>query len=110
MSGDEDPGRHPRSAEWEARFRRRIPGTTRIEQVATVLTWLRRDLSDSQSISAVTYGTYRPSVLEAALGPASLPLAARLASAFEPLTGCGWAVEHLRRADGPPDDRGERDA
>jgi DNA helicase HerA-like ATPase len=61
LDAGHDPGRDPRSAEWEARFHRKIPGNSRVDQLVAVQGWLVRDLADTAAIDAVSYGTRRRS-------------------------------------------------
>lgn len=87
-----DGDRDPRSAAWEARFRRKIPGDTRVAQLAAVHAWLVRDLSDRAAVDAVNYGTRRPSAIEAAIGTAASD---RLEAMVEQFIDCTWPRAHF---------------
>jgi hypothetical protein len=82
--------RDPRSTEWEQRFRRKLPGGTRMEQLAAVREWLVQDLADTDRVDAVTYGTRRPSALETAIGGDQ-----RLKVALGSFVDCSWPLQHL---------------
>ncbi|RIV39743.1 ATP-binding protein [Micromonospora radicis] len=68
LTTDDGTGRHPRSAEWEARFRRPIPGASRAEQAQTVQAWLVAESAAEADRDSVAYGSRRPAALALALG------------------------------------------
>jgi hypothetical protein len=96
-----DDGPHPDTADWERRFRRWIPGTTRAEQFAVVDGWWSAVLTDQPTRDAVTFGTRRPSAVEAAIGGAAADTDwdARLPDALAPFVDCDWPATHLIPAD-----------
>ncbi|MGH3377717.1 MAG: ATP-binding protein [Actinoallomurus sp.] len=96
LAGGQGDGRDARSAEWEARFQREIPGETRAAQLDAVRTWLVRDLADTSVVDSVTYGARRPSTLEAVVGTAAPDRAERLKAALEWFIDCTWPLIHLR--------------
>lgn len=61
-------GPHPDTDQWERRFGRRIPGTTRQEQRDVVEQWYDAAMRDQVAVDAVTYGAARPSAVERAIG------------------------------------------
>jgi hypothetical protein len=63
-----EAGRHPRSADWEATYRKLIPGSTLAEQLHQVQSWWERDQRDQSTRQTVLWGTGRPSAIEAAVG------------------------------------------
>lgn len=96
LDAGQDPGRDPRSAEWEARFHRKIPGSSRVEQLVAVKEWLVRDLADTTAVDAVSYGTRRPSAIERAVGTATDGRTERLKSTLEQFIDCTWPLIHFR--------------
>ncbi len=92
--GDPDTGRHPATETWERRFRRRIPGATRGEQLAAVDDWRITDMANQRARDAVAFGARRPSAVESAVGAttADPDWADRLAAAVDPFPGAFWAV------------------
>ncbi|MGH9153901.1 MAG: helicase HerA domain-containing protein [Acidimicrobiales bacterium] len=89
------PGRHPDTAEWEALYRRRIPGETRVEQLTAVKTWLKDDWDDVAGREAAVYGTRRPSTLESLVGPADDSRRRRLETVLDQFAECTWPLVHL---------------
>ncbi|MCP3803699.1 ATP-binding protein [Allokutzneria sp. A3M-2-11 16] len=91
-----EPGPHPRTAEWERRFHRPLPGS-RIQQFDQVSVWWRAALFDEPRRDAVTFGTRRPSALETAIDaergtPAWESRTNQLLLGF---TGADWARDYL---------------
>lgn len=91
--------RHPRSAEWEARYARRIPGRDAAAQLSAVQDWYRADERDRAARAVVFFGAQRPSALERAVGTAagSPDWALRLAESLALLPDASWAVRYLDR-------------
>jgi DNA helicase HerA-like ATPase len=90
-------GPHPDTARWERRFLCRIPGATRAEQYEVVHAWSRDDLADRATRDGVTFGTRRPSALEAAIGgdPDRVGWPGQVRRTLEPFDRAGWALEYL---------------
>jgi DNA helicase HerA-like ATPase len=86
-----DEGRDPRTAAWETRFRRKIPGDTRAAQLQAVQEWLVRDLADTEAVAAVNHGTRRPSAIETVAG--GLP------TALEQFVDCTWPLVHFQKGE-----------
>jgi hypothetical protein len=63
-----DPGgaRHPLSREWEARYKRSIPGGTLADQLSAVSAWWERDQRDMDARALALWGT--GSAIENAVG------------------------------------------
>ncbi|HEY3608107.1 MAG TPA: ATP-binding protein [Pseudonocardiaceae bacterium] len=83
------PDRHPRTAEWEHRFHRAVPGRTAEEQLAVVESRLLRDLDDTEAVDAVSHGTRRPSAIETAADTTGLP------ALLESFDDADWALAHF---------------
>ena len=95
---DADPtgARDPRSPAWEARFRRKIPGDTRLAQLVAVQEWLVGELADTAAVDAVSYGARRPSSVETAVGLAVEGRTERLKATLEQFIDCTWPLIHFR--------------
>jgi DNA helicase HerA-like ATPase len=89
-------GRDPRSANWEAQFRRKIPGDTRLTQLVAVQEWLVSDLSHAEAVDTVSYGTRRPSAIERAIGTAAEGRTERLKTTLEQFIDCAWPLIHFQ--------------
>jgi hypothetical protein len=103
---DPGSGRHPATAEWEAAYRRSIPGQTCADQLETVQRWYDADQRDQDQIRAVAYGTRARSAIERAVGArAGDPdWEQRLADALTAFQDCRWPLDHLKPTTkpGPP--------
>lgn len=91
-------GTHPDTALWEQRFLCRIPGATRREQYDAVSQWKKLTLDDEPaSRDTITFGTSRPSALEAAIGGTvgDSGWRQRVHHALEPFSHVGWALDYL---------------
>lgn len=96
-----DDGPHPSTAEWEARFRRRIPGATRAAQQEAVKAFLVAEYADVRRRTAAVHGIRRPSTLDALIATASGGLEQQVRQLLDDFPECGWALVHL-----VPDDEG----
>jgi hypothetical protein len=94
----DEEDRHPRSAEWERRFRRAIPGDNRYEQYLAVQAWDSDATWDQGARDAVTFGTLRPSAIETVAGGVVADGAAwatRAAAVTGAFTDADWVLDHL---------------
>lgn len=96
LAAEGDGARDPRTPDWEARFRRKIPGDTRAAQFARVHAWFMRDINDRTAVEAVNHGTRRPSAIESAIGTVPSARLERLNAVLEQFTDCAWAVAYFR--------------
>ena len=88
---------HPRTAEWERQFRRRIPGMTRREQYADVEAWLETDRRNPVVRAAVAFGRRTPSAVESAIGATvdGDDWTALFETALSQFVDCDWPLIHL---------------
>ncbi|MBF9130316.1 ATP-binding protein [Plantactinospora sp. S1510] len=100
-----DDGRDHRSARWEAQFRRKIDGDTRVAQLQAVRAWLISDLADTAAVDSVSFGTRRPSAIEVAIGTAPEGRTERLKSVLEQFIDCSWPLIHFGADAQPGGDR-----
>jgi uncharacterized protein len=100
-----DAGRHPRSAEWEATYRRTIRGTTCARQLGTVQRWYDADQRKQPTVHAVAYGARADTAIEQAIGSrvGDEDWEQRLADSLTAFRECRWPSDCLRpgRADAP---------
>jgi hypothetical protein len=95
---DPGAGPHPATAEWEAAYRRAIPGQTCASQLETVQRWYAADQRDRDQVHAVGYGTRPGGAIEHVVGArAGDPdWEERLADALAAFRDCRWPLDHLR--------------
>ncbi|MFI6029879.1 ATP-binding protein [Amycolatopsis magusensis] len=94
--GDEQ--RHPRSADWEHRYRRAIPGDDCYAQCLAVHHWIGQEARDQVTRDAVTFGTLRPSVVETVVGGVVADGTAwdtRAIEAIDQFDEADWTLVHL---------------
>jgi len=100
-----DAGRHPRSAEWEAIYRRTIPGATYARQLGTVQRWYDADQRNHATVHAVAYGARADTAIEQAIDSRTgdEDWEQRLADSLTAFRECRWPSDSLRpgRADVP---------
>jgi uncharacterized protein len=100
--GQEQAGRHPRSADWERLYGRVIPGGDCAAQLAAVTAWRDRAWQQPRQRALTVFGAGTPSVMEAAIGSRKTAADWRERAAAvigETFTGAGWALDYL--APGP---------
>jgi uncharacterized protein len=89
---------HPATPDWEAAYRRLIPGQTCASQLDTVQRWYDADQRDPYQVHAVAYGTRPAAAIEHAVGArAEDPdWGQRLADALTAFRDCHWPGDYLR--------------
>ena len=99
-----DRGPHPRTAEWESRYGRALPGETLTQQLAVLTSWADADFDDLSRRQAVIHGTRRPSRLEQQLGLGRSGAHYRVAAMAELLPGSEWITRFVE-VPSPPSSR-----
>jgi uncharacterized protein len=96
---DPGSGPHPRTADWQAAYRRAIPGQTCAGQLQAVQRWFDADQRDQREVRAVAFGTRPGSAIEAAVGARATDpdWEERLADALAAFQDCRWPLDHLRQ-------------
>jgi hypothetical protein len=95
---DGPDGRHPRSAEWEEKYGRAIPGPDCVGQLATVTRWYAGDQRDPAQLHAVTWGQRPGPALERAAGAKAddHDWTERVASLLDVFVQpCRWPLDYL---------------
>ncbi|MFG1919170.1 ATP-binding protein [Micromonospora sp. NPDC048898] len=99
--------RHPDSAVWEHRFGRSIPGDHCYHQLQAVAAWVAQDDREQRTRDAVTFGTLRPSAIEAVIGGIVADGETwddRAAAALGRFTDADWTLLHLVPRDRQPEE------
>jgi DNA helicase HerA-like ATPase len=102
----EEPGRHPRSTEWEHTYGQPVPGESWAAQLEAVQRRYAQDQRDTGLNAAVAWGIRPGRVIERAVGARASDedWSERLADALGAFRAVGWVPGYLSNpgADGPP--------
>ena len=93
-------GPHPQTPQWEAIYRRAVPGDTCASQLEAVQRWYDTDQHDQQQVRAVAFGTRQASAVERAVGvrASDRDWEQRLTDALAAFRDCRWPLNYLGTA------------